>query len=489
MKKSIILSAALLTGMFINAQTVILNAESGNIKEELSNCWQTRGEISYVTKAITGTYGIATGLTTGDATDLQIKSPWLKLKAGSITLKAKLTAEGNRNKSIIVSYIPFVKESEGTAVTISTYAWPNTGTTVQNISVAVPASIANDGNPYKILFSFGGDKEDGGILADDISIPATYFSDPSNDCLPLSMSESASKDEDGDGVANGDDGYPADAVRAFDNQYPANGNFGTLMYEDLWPSKGDYDFNDLVMGYKFNMITNSKGEVIEIKYTFKVRAIGASFRNGFAFQLDNIQAEDIVSVTGGDFKGDWAKINSNGTELNQKYANILVFEDAYRVMPSPGGSGVNVSSDASYATPVEITVTVSFVNSKGEGNKLYTTKELNANNFNPYLIVNQDRGTEIHLADYIPTDLANFKLFGTSQDNTNPDKGIYYKSKNNLPWGLNIVDEVPYSRDTEDFLRAYPAFGEWVESNGEKTTDWYDDKDGYRNLKSIYIIK
>lgn len=489
MKKIFILLAGLfLTELTSTAQQITLNGENNSQKEDYVNCWDFKG-VSYIEKAITGKISMATDLTTGSWKDLYIKSPWVRLKAGNITLKSRITAEGDKNKYIFVAYIPYFKEGEGDLVELYKYDMPSTGKDVQSISFAVPEKIANDGNPYKILFSIGGDKGEAGLLIDDISIPSTYFSDPSNDCKPLSVSEDAFKDDDEDKVANIDDAYPKDKFRAYDNYYPASGGFGTLMYEDLWPANGDYDFNDLVLGYKFNTVTNASGEIIEIKYTFKVRAIGASYRNGFGFQLDNIPAEIIMAVTGGDFKGDYTKIAGNGAEADMKLANFMVFEDAYRILPSPGGSGVNVGSDGIYVTPKEIEMVIKFMDEDGKFVKLLTSKELNATNFNPYLIINQERGKEVHLPDFVPTEKANFKYFGQSQDNSNPDKGIYYKNKNNLPWGLNVVEEIPYSRDTEDFLHSYPAFGEWVETSGEKTKDWYENKGDYRNLKYLYNIK
>jgi hypothetical protein len=33
---------------------------------------------------------------------------------------------------------------------------------------------------------------------------------------------------------------------------------GTLAFEDLWPSTGDYDFNDLVVDYDFKIIKTIK---------------------------------------------------------------------------------------------------------------------------------------------------------------------------------------------------------------------------------------
>jgi len=53
-------------------------------------------------------------------------------------------------------------------------------------------------------------------------------------------------DSDGDGIQDADDDFPNDPARAFINFFPAAG-YGSLAFEDLWPGKGDYDFNDLVV--------------------------------------------------------------------------------------------------------------------------------------------------------------------------------------------------------------------------------------------------
>merc|ERR1711991_317750 len=55
-----------------------------------------------------------------------------------------------------------------------------------------------------------------------------------------------SEDVDGDGISNAEDDFPDDADRSFNNFFPASG-YGTLAFEDLWPARGDYDFNVLVV--------------------------------------------------------------------------------------------------------------------------------------------------------------------------------------------------------------------------------------------------
>ena len=53
-------------------------------------------------------------------------------------------------------------------------------------------------------------------------------------------------DKDDDGVSDDSDDYPDDETKAFNNYYTAKNQVGTLAFEDLWPYKGDYDFNELL---------------------------------------------------------------------------------------------------------------------------------------------------------------------------------------------------------------------------------------------------
>ncbi len=78
-------------------------------------------------------------------------------------------------------------------------------------------------------------------------------------------------DTDGDGISDANDDYPNDGTRAFDSYFPASGT-ATLAFEDLWPSQGDYDFNDLVVDYSFQTVTDASDYVVELFASFTVRA-------------------------------------------------------------------------------------------------------------------------------------------------------------------------------------------------------------------------
>jgi LruC domain-containing protein len=292
----------------------------------------------------------------------------------------------------------------------------------------------------------------------------------------------AASDQDGDGIEDKDDNYPKDPARAFNNYMPSKG-FSSLAFEDLWPGLGDYDFNDLVLDYQFNTVTNGSNKVTEVLATFVVRAIGAGFENGFGFQLPgkNVVNTDVM-VTGYDLKENYITLASNGTESNQELTTIIVFDNANKVLVPSSGFGVNVIPTEPYVTPDTIVISMAFTPNK------YAAADLDLIRFNPFLIVNGERGKEIHLPDYKPTSLADVKLFGTGEDDTNPATGKYYKTKSNLPWAINIASSYQYTIESNQITSAYLRFANWAESSGTTYPDWYLNESGYRNSSAIYQI-
>lgn len=302
------------------------------------------------------------------------------------------------------------------------------------------------------------------------------------DMGPYEFFVPAPVDGDGDGVADIDDDFPADATRAYTNYYPAAG-FGTLAYEDLWPSKGDYDFNDLVIDYRFKTITNGSNHIVETFATFTIKAFGASFENGFGFQLGNntIASSAIVSVTGYDLQEGYINLAANGIESSQSMPTIIVYDNAFNIMQHPGiGIGVNTETSAPYVEPETIDIYIDYTDG------VYTLTELAIADFNPFIIVNLVREVEVHLPDYPPTSLANQALFGSNDDDSNPATTKYYKTVSNLPWAIHIPEPFDYPIEKTEITSAYLKFAEWAESGGALFPDWYQDKPGYRNDAVIY---
>lgn len=265
------------------------------------------------------------------------------------------------------------------------------------------------------------------------------------------------------------------------NFFPASGP-GTLAFEDLWPAKGDFDFNDMVVDYQFQISSNNQNIVERIEAIFVLRAFGAAFRNGFGFQLSgNIQNEDIV-VSGFSLTEDFITLNTNGTEAGQSKPTIIVFDNTYTQMQHPGvGTGVNTEPNAPFVQPAVFVITIDFVGGS------YTFSDVAISSFNPFIIVNRDRGREIHLPGYPPTDLANMDLFGTSDDRSNPSQNRWYVGKNNLPWALNLIHRFDYPVERAEIINAYPRFINWAQSGGNTFQDWFSNTaDQFRNWEKIY---
>lgn len=265
------------------------------------------------------------------------------------------------------------------------------------------------------------------------------------------------------------------------NLYPATGP-GTLAFEDLWPAKGDYDFNDMVIDYQFEITTDHANKVQQLKGTFTLRAFGASFENGFGFQLmGNVAPTDILSVSSNFLTENIITLASNGLEAGQTKPTLILFDNAFAHMPHPGiGIGVNTTPGAPYVQPVTFQISMQFKAG------VVSINDLDIGNFNPFIIVNKNRGVEVHLPGYSPTNLADLSLLGQLDDASNPSLGKYYITSGNLPWAINIYETFNYPVEKQDILGAHLKFAAWAISGGVQYPDWFKNLPGYRNTALIY---
>jgi len=288
------------------------------------------------------------------------------------------------------------------------------------------------------------------------------------------------EDDDNDGVNNNFDDDPLDPDKAYDNWFFTKGNFGSLAYEDLWPYRGDYDFNDAVIDYNFNQVTNGENKVVELHAKFILRAHGAYYHNGFGVELP-IAANLIQNVSGTRITKNYITHNGNHTEAGQPNAVIVVWDDSYDILPpTTSAIGANTTPDVPFIVPDTLDVLVTFTNP-------VALNQLGVPPYNPFIIVNQLRGVEVHLPNKAPTALADLSLLGTGHDNSIPESGRYYKTQNNLPWGINIIERFDYPNEKTEVTAAHLHFAAWAESGGTEFPDWYHNTSGYRDNANIYI--
>jgi len=277
-----------------------------------------------------------------------------------------------------------------------------------------------------------------------------------------------STDTDGDGVSDESDDFPDDPERAIRNTYQ-----GSLAYEDLWPAEGDYDFNDMVIDYDIDHILNGNNLLVDIEADWTIRALFASFSNGFGIQLNELPSNEVTSVSGLNLTEDIVTVNGNGTEANQSNATVICFDNAFDVVQASG-------SPFPHTSPVTtINTAINFSNPVSQNETGYPP-------YNPFIFVDGDRSKEVHLPGQEPTDLANMQWFGTGSDATNFANNYYYKTANGLPWAINIPESFDFPKAGAPVNEAYLNFTTWATSGGVLHTDWYLDIPGNRNENKIY---
>lgn len=355
-----------------------------------------------------------------------------------------------------------------------------TGTSKSLVKVAASTTINSSGRlkGYTDICDLNGiETNNGAIQAPAAQSCGTYI--PTCPCNTEGFGTPQIVDADGDGVPDNQDEYPYDANRAFNSYYPCFNVCYTLAFEDLWPSTGDYDYNDMVIKFTFHKVLNAANKVIDLNIKVQPVAVGASYDNGFGIRLDEVLPSAVSSVTGQSLVKNIISRNSNGTEAGQERAVIILFDSPEPLLQRAAGSMFNTVKSNPRGSSEEIVVKVTFETPVEDA-------QLDMSKLNPFIFTNQRRGYEIHLPDYKPTSLADAGLFGTSQDRTNPALGKYYRTANNMPWAVLFQCDFDYPAEKVSITSAYNFFDEWVISGGSQYPNWYRNFPAYRNNDLIY---
>jgi LruC domain-containing protein len=199
---------------------------------------------------------------------------------------------------------------------------------------------------------------------------------------------------------------------------------------------------------------------------------------GFAVELP-IPFSTITSISGCKPRKGKADYRSNGTESNQPNAVIIPFEDVADMF-SGYTHITNTQIGGMWNNPDTAVVTVNFAQNT------VNLSDLGFGPFNPFIFV-EERGREIHMADKMPTALANPAFFKKGMDNSDVGAGRTYKTANNLPWVIALPTNFEYPHEMANIQQAYLKFMQWAAGGGTQFQDWYNNREaGYRNPDRFY---
>lgn len=301
---------------------------------------------------------------------------------------------------------------------------------------------------------------------------------PVSACNPVGFGIVGS-DADSDGIDDNIDEYPNDATRAFNSYYPSENATATIAFEDLWPSLADYDFNDLVVAFNIQQVISPDNKVVDYKVKLKVKAIGGSYINGLGFQLNDLTPSEISTITGQVLTQNFITRNANNTEASQSKAVVICFDSPEPLISRVGGSMFNTVKTNNTGTSDTMHINIHFTT------PILPTR-LTTDKFNPFIFTNKRRGYEIHMVNYVPTDLVNTSLFRTMDDRSYPSLDDYYRTRNGLPWAMIIPEDFVYPKEKAAITSAYNFFDDWVYSGGSSNTNWFTNIAGNRNEAEVY---
>lgn len=256
------------------------------------------------------------------------------------------------------------------------------------------------------------------------------------------------------------------------------------MFEDLWPAKGDYDFNDYVFRSVVEKELDANNKLVGAEISITVESMGAYFPYGLGVEV------------------------LRGTDATSTYlpTNIITFSgDA---VAEAGASNVAIISenlkDVSAVTPrwntflerysSEPTVFEYSINWDEDG---FGSNNISLHYF---LFSVDDRSREIHSVGNPPTALASTSELGTADDNSTQEAwdrtpgrqfskpAPFYRTENFLPWGLTLQIvpgiEPAIPREKVDISNAYQQFTGWAQSEGTLNTTWWFFPDSDKVLEA-----
>lgn len=220
-------------------------------------------------------------------------------------------------------------------------------------------------------------------------------------------------DTDKDGVSDDTDQYPDDPalIASVSKEF-------TIAYEDLYPSQGDADFNDLVVKIALTEYINPQNRISKINVRCKALSAGAGYTNQFWI---SILGKDYQLITDPkvDTMGSW------NDKPDEDYVDATVH-----------------SLDIIYENPVART-------------------DIAPMPYDPYIKANGSEKNQVHLP-FVTTSFTGDRLDSTK-----------------FPWAVLVPDEWMWPYESTKIFKAYPHFEEWYKSDGKLYQDWYlnPDKD------------
>jgi LruC domain-containing protein len=288
------------------------------------------------------------------------------------------------------------------------------------------------------------------------------------------------------GVSNGEvEDYPLTVTESGVSlsYYPSASGYTSFAFEDLYPDLGDFDMNDVLMNVRITEFVKN-GQVIRLKFEGKLAALGASYRNGFAIQLDGVDPAAI--------KGDSIELIVNNQrefypvlESGQSRAVLIASNNLWSIV-QPGeadcryfrveeGCGTESRPNWSMIVPFITPVATGSMPPKPYDPFIFATPgTYHGNTVTAATNGQPGRKLEIHLKNKVPSDSFETGIFGLAKDASNVELQHLFQTADGIPWAIEIPIDWRHPKEGVNLLQAYPQFFDFAaDSSGQTNPQWY----------------
>lgn len=369
----------------------------------------------------------------------------------STRTKALVAKKGSTQRKM---YSTLLGSTGSNRITSNTYSDINGSSFDSTLSFPIPQDISEAttakliinfletnsslGEPEK-FYDFSNGYEDIAIITND---DAVYLNDlkSGHEDAPLIFPETSVTVQDGGTI-----------------YYPSQTGYYISAFEDYFPLKGDYDFNDLVVGYHVSTTIDMNSDIHTISAEGYLIARGAGYNHDWHLRIA-MPPSSSGTATVNLYRPD----NSDPAPGYPQTFNIIgdielnLFPKVRLLWKDSSYEGVNTLEKQSLIKGHRFTFTVALDSSIAQS-------AFDNAPFDPFIYVH-DTGYEIHLNDKKPV-LA-------YSNNALHDLTIFHDSSN-YPFAQIFPDNWLVPIERTDLGEAYPDFISFINSGNKQNVKWY----------------
>ena len=236
---------------------------------------------------------------------------------------------------------------------------------------------------------------------------------------------------------------------------------GVYAFEDMWPAKGDYDMNDVVVNVKNELITNGSGKVTKQTFYLTTYQKTVNLINGLAARLNTKTAPSSVTM--------------------KRMAKGVTDPTKATAVTYASYTDTNTGKKVYYLTEkVEVELGSTYILELAYSG--IDAKNIAAIEPFVYRAAEDGKQLEIHIPLEKPTSKMDTSLFGKDNDRSNPSKGEYFVRAGLYPFAFylsgtkaeSFFETILAGNDESPTIDTfYPGFLGWSTSKGTQDVDWY----------------